>query len=350
MRAKGIPVSHHFDTATARRDPRLNLCDFYLFRGRPGHVAMILTVNPNAGVKAPDTFHEEGLYAFRFDLNGDAQADVTFTVRFGEPIHGADSGDMQSVEARRATGVDARAGAGSSVVAFGSTGSVITAEEGVRLFAGLAPELFAANRAGLQNFRRQLQKGEFAHDAFRDGTNYFGNRNVTAVALEVPVEMIAAAGTQVHAWTTVSLFGHAPETQVSRWGLPLMTNIFILDEEEKEQYNRTEPWQETPRFSCIVAQTVERVTRLAHTADEPAVYAEELTQRLFPTTLPYVLDSNATLDVDHFNGRALTDNVMDVMLSLMTNSPIDNGVRVDRSSTVDTFPYVGAPVPDPVRD
>ncbi|MYS20949.1 protein of unknown function [Streptomyces sp. DvalAA-14] len=343
-------MSHHFDTATARRDPRLNLCDFYLFRGRPGHVAMILTVNPNAGVKASDTFHEEGLYAFRFDLDGDAQADVTFSVRFGEPVHGADGEHTQSVEVRRATGADARAGGGGSVVASGSTGAVITAEEGVRLFAGLAPELFAANREGLQKFRSGLQGGEFAPDAFHDGTNFFGNRNVSAIALEVPVQMIATAGHEVHAWATISLFGHAPETQVSRWGLPLMTNIFILDEEEKEQYNRTEPSQDTARFSRIVSQSVERATTLARTAAEPAVYADEVTQRLFPTTMPYVLDSDAAFDREHFNGRALTDNVMDVMLSLMTNATIGNGVQVDTSRTVDTFPYVGAPVGDPVRD
>ena len=28
-------MSHHFDTPTAKEDPRLNVCDFYLFRGRP---------------------------------------------------------------------------------------------------------------------------------------------------------------------------------------------------------------------------------------------------------------------------------------------------------------------------
>lgn len=62
-------MSHHFDTPTARQDPRINLCDFYLFRGTPGTVAMALTVNPDAGSGGPDTFREEGLYAFRFDLS-----------------------------------------------------------------------------------------------------------------------------------------------------------------------------------------------------------------------------------------------------------------------------------------
>ena len=28
-------MSHHFDTPTAREDPRLNICDFYLFDGAP---------------------------------------------------------------------------------------------------------------------------------------------------------------------------------------------------------------------------------------------------------------------------------------------------------------------------
>jgi hypothetical protein len=66
-------ISHHFDTPSAREDPRINVCDFYLFRGRPGFTVMAMTVNPDAGRSAPDTFRDEGLYAFRFDLNGDAR-------------------------------------------------------------------------------------------------------------------------------------------------------------------------------------------------------------------------------------------------------------------------------------
>jgi hypothetical protein len=39
-------MSHHFDTPTAREDPRINVCDFYLFAGSPGHTVMAMTVNP----------------------------------------------------------------------------------------------------------------------------------------------------------------------------------------------------------------------------------------------------------------------------------------------------------------
>jgi hypothetical protein len=78
-------MSHHFDTPTAKEDPRINICDFYLFRGRPGTTLMALTVHPNAGVGAPDTFRDEGLYAFRFDTDRDLREDVAFKVQFDAP-------------------------------------------------------------------------------------------------------------------------------------------------------------------------------------------------------------------------------------------------------------------------
>ena len=105
-------MSHHFDTAIAREDPRLNICDFYLFRGQSGTTVMAMTVNPNAGTKAPDTFHEEGLYAFRFDVNDDAHEEVTFKIRFGEVGHaggeGTEGRHVQTLEVRRATGEGCR--------------------------------------------------------------------------------------------------------------------------------------------------------------------------------------------------------------------------------------------------
>jgi hypothetical protein len=81
-------MSHHFDTKLAKEDPSLNLCDFYLFEGPSGKTVMAMTVNPDVGLSAPDTLHPEGLYAFRFDLNGDAREEITFKFRFGEPRHG----------------------------------------------------------------------------------------------------------------------------------------------------------------------------------------------------------------------------------------------------------------------
>jgi Domain of unknown function (DUF4331) len=99
-------MSHHFDTPSAQKDPRINVCDFYLFRGKPQTAVMALTVNPDAGLSGPDTFHEEGLYAFRFDLNQDAREELSFKIRFG-PVAHADVDDHtheQSFEVLRCAG------------------------------------------------------------------------------------------------------------------------------------------------------------------------------------------------------------------------------------------------------
>jgi len=48
-------MSHHFDTPTAREDPRINVCDLYLFQGGADTTVMAMTVHPDAGASAPTT-------------------------------------------------------------------------------------------------------------------------------------------------------------------------------------------------------------------------------------------------------------------------------------------------------
>ena len=139
-------MSHHFDTKLAREDPSLNLCDFYLFDGPSGKTAMAMTVNPDVRLSAPDTLHPEGLYAFRFDLNGDAREEVTFKFRFGEPRHG-DASEHTHIQPfvggrRRVTMLFVVTPA--RVRVEGETGSVAT-NSGLRAYVGIAPDLFAAN-------------------------------------------------------------------------------------------------------------------------------------------------------------------------------------------------------------
>jgi hypothetical protein len=78
-------MSHHFDSKLARDNPSLSICDMYLFKGAPGCTAMIMTVNADVGLSASDTFPDEGLYAFRFDLNGDAREERRRSTRVERP-------------------------------------------------------------------------------------------------------------------------------------------------------------------------------------------------------------------------------------------------------------------------
>jgi Domain of unknown function (DUF4331) len=337
-------MSHHFDTPTVREDPRINLCDFYLFCGTPGTVAMALTVNPDAGAGGPDTFREEVFYAFRFDLNDDAREEVTFKIRLCEVTHATcdEHWHVQSFEVRRATGDFALRGADGEFLVGGRTGQIAMTESGIRAFAGLAPDLFAGDAAALGLFRNALYKEDkFASEAFQNRQNFFAGRNVTVIVLEVPSQLIGQG--QVRAWATVSLYGHAPEVQVSRWGLPLITNIFMPDMDMREDYNRSVPADDVLRFSSQIGKIVEKVTQLAGSSTNPAEYAKQFIARICPTTLPYVLDSEAAFEVAGFNGRGLADDVMDVMLTLITNTAIGDGVAPDKRRMRAEFPYFGEP-------
>ncbi|HTW45982.1 MAG TPA: DUF4331 family protein [Acidobacteriaceae bacterium] len=334
-------MSHHFDTPTAREDPRINLCDLYLFEGSPGHTVMAMTVNPDAGLSSPETFRDEGLYAFRFDLNGDAREELTFKVRFGAVEHsnGDEHRHIQHFEVRQAVGADARKGAEGAVLATGETGGGVR-DNGISVFAGLAPDLFAGDAAALRAFNTTLAKeNRFDAEVWKNRKNFFAKRNVTAIVIELPTQMIGRG--RIHAWATVSLYGHAPEVQVSRWGLPLITNVLIPDQDVREIYNRTGPAEDREKLGSVLSQFTARVSGLAGSTPNPAEYGQQVADRLCPIMLPYELGSQAAFDFAGFNGRALGDDVMDVMITLASNVALSDGVAPDRTRIRPDFPYFG---------
>ncbi len=337
-------MSHHFDTPTAREDPRINVCDFYLFQGRAGTTVMAMTVNPDAGVSAPATFREEAIYAFRFDLNGDHREDVTFKVRFGAVAHADGDGHIhvQTFEVRRATGTAALNGADGDVIIEGKTGEIVSAKAGLMAFAGLAPDLFAGDGAALGAFRNALFKdNKFSPEAFLNRTNFFEGRNISAIVVEIPSDMIGTG--LVHGWATCSLYGHAPEVQVSRWGLPLITNAFMPDMDMREDFNRAVPADDVSRFGAHIGGIAEKLSGLAGSAADPVAYGRRVAARLLPAILPYELGSKAAFDFVGFNGRGLTDDAMDVILTLATNTPLGDGVAPDPRRVRKDFPYFGEP-------
>ena len=338
-------MSHHFDTKLAKEDPSLNVCDLYLFQGAPGTTVMAMTVNPDLGLSAPDTLHVEGLYAFRFDLNHDAREDVVFKFRFGEPRHagGDEHVHIQKFQVRKAT-ADEIGGDKGELLIEGETGK-IHSKSGIRTYVGMAPDMFAGDAFALHGFLNAFYKEQrYDGDVFQHRQNFFANRNVTAIVLEVPTELIGK-GT-VHAWATASLYGHAPEMQVSRWGLPLITHLFLNDpnhQEVKENFNRSIPSEDVASFSGYIADFTQKMATYAASVMNPDEYGKQVVARLCPTMLPYELGTPAAFDLAGFNGRSLSDDVMDVMLTLGSNKPLQDGAVPDRSRVRTEFPYFGEP-------
>lgn len=329
-------MSHHFDTPTSMEDPRLNLCDLYLFSGRPGFATMAMTVNPAADLGAGGLFRDEGVYTFRFDTDGDGVEGVSFKVRFEEPVLDEHGDHQQAFTVRRAEGAAARSGIDGDLLAGGRTSQVIE-DDRVRVFAGQARDAFAGNAAGNEAFLGALAQGRYEPEASDTGEDFFAARQVAVIVLEVPDTLIGAG--LVHAWATISLHGHAPERQVSRWGLPLLTHLHLAVEEQRETYNRTPSDGDDAATVAQVRAAIEHATTLAGTAADPAAYADQVLARFGDLTLPYELGTPAAFTFAGFNGRALRDNVMDVMLSLTTNSALANGFAPDPDRISGDFPH-----------
>src|SRR5258708_13212892 len=188
---------------------------------------MAMTVNLDVVLSAPDPLHSEGLYAFRLDLTGDAREDVVFKFRFNEPRHvnGDEHVHVQKFQVRRATG-EAIGGDKGELLIEGDTGKVHS-KSGIRAFVGIAPDLFAADAVAMRNLQNAFyNEHRYDGDAFlRHRQNFFDNRNIPAIVLEVPNHLIGKG--RVHAWPPVSLYGLPPEMQVSRCVLPMNTHPFL---------------------------------------------------------------------------------------------------------------------------
>jgi hypothetical protein len=338
-------MSHHFDTKKAQEDPALNICDMYVFPGSTqGNVVMAMTMNADAGISAPDTLPSVGLYVFRFDTENDARENVVFKFRFGEAKHanGDEHVHVQSYRVLRAQGAQIPGDAG-EVLLEGKTGTIENpSASGVSAFAGVAPDLWAADAVAFFHLLTTFfSEDRFNPDVFLNRQNFFQNRNVMALILEVPSDLIGRGN--VHVWSTASLYGHAPETQISRWGLPLFTHLFLSDPVANlaARYHASSPDRDRQQFEEAVAQFTARMSSRAGTADSPDVYGKKIAARLCPVMLPYEIGTQAAFTVDHFNGRPLNVDAYDVMLTLAANRPINDGVSPNHSRILPQFPYYG---------
>jgi hypothetical protein len=109
-------MSHHYsgpDVSFPHGDARLDLTDLYAFP-KPdgsGRSILIMNVHPSTGFNPTgptrqDPFAPDALYEIKIDTNGDAVADITYSVRFSPVAGGAQTATLRRVEGAQAAGTD----------------------------------------------------------------------------------------------------------------------------------------------------------------------------------------------------------------------------------------------------
>jgi hypothetical protein len=337
-------MSHHLDSPLARKDPRLDISDVYVFKGTSGTV-FVMNTNPLSGKGG---FHHEAMYEFNIDTSHDAVADIVFRVTFSEL-----QSDKQTVTVRKLTGSDTtdRMAEG-TLIAEGVTNENIVADSAVQIFAGQAGEPFYIEGNVITAAKKAVAEGSALNLSDFDSkaaANIFAKTNVCTIVLEVPNDIL---GDSINFWGTVALATDAGGWgQVQRAATPLMNTLYDfsdihIDANTHADYNATNPADDMKNYGAFVIDKTTAVIAAMGTASDPAAYAKDLTAQLFPDVLHYNVGSPAIFTVAERNGRNLTDNVPEVMFALVFNTDVSMGLDAAAASGKirEDFPYLSLPV------
>jgi hypothetical protein len=169
--------------------------------------------------------------------------------------------------------------------------------------------------------------GNFNHMQFT-GDDFFADKNVCSIVLELPNS--ALGPNEVGIWArTVDKTGES-WIQADRGGRP-MRAVFLVGE-EREAYLGGEP-ENDDRFIDVFAHQLE------HTGGYTPEDAAAVARKLLPDILYF--DPREPARFPH-NGRTLTDDVVDLFLSTLTNREVMDRVG-PHNDQLDHFPYLGPP-------
>jgi hypothetical protein len=286
-------ASSHREAPAIAGTPRVDGTDFYMFRsyeaGRSAYVTLIANYIPlQDPYGGPNYFSldTDALYRINIDTTGDANPDLTFTFRFSNtykdlavdangkkvpvplinigPITSAGTNlnvsqsytvavtkDGQTTNAENATlggttfykpadniGMKSIAEYEPYAANFMYAIAVPGCATRGRVFVGQRKEGFVANLGEIFDLVNLNPVGPR-----NANPNVLGGKNVTSIALELPIVCVAHSGQPViGAWTTaLTMRGKDHEhTQVSRLGMPLVNEV-VIGLPDKDRFNGSEP-------------------------------------------------------------------------------------------------------------
>lgn len=434
-------ASSHREAPLITGTPKVDATDFYMFRsyetGRAGYVTFLANYQPlQDAYGGPNYFamDHNAMYAIHVDTDGDAREDLSFYFRFyndyknrAVPVNGMNIpvplsnigafGDTYAQETNRNL-------VESYVVTQVKDGKVTVSQNlsagGVGLFRKPADYYGTKSLPNYASYaERHINKigmdgcagqGRVFAGQRRDGfsvnlgeifdlintnpvgppngeSNVLANKNVTTLALELPISCLTeGANAVIGAWTSAYLPNSTGSLkQVSRLGAPLVNEV-VIGLPDKDKFNASEPKNDAqfakyvtnPSLPILVQAlfpTVKAPTKYPRAdlvaafltgvagLNKPASVTPSEMLRLNTQIAPKPAASQQTLGVlaaDNAgfpNGRRPGDDVVDIELRVAMGAllpladapsgqlPYTDGASLKATDFRATFPYLNTPLP-----
>ncbi len=318
---------------------RFDINDVYIFQSptNTNNTVIAVTISPFTGVLTPATFDVENTLDIKVDTTGDAKEDFTFRVTFGEP----DEAGVQEVLVR-----EQKRG---RLVARGNTGQNLAVRGGGLFRADNFDDPFAFDAGAFSMFLNNPTTFTFPRPVGM-AKNFFANSNLLGVVLEIPSEKLNDRDTNVAVFARVIRDGK----QMDRMGFPAINTGLIPPVPRGSNFPNAGPELRT-LFNTATRPRKDReqfgpslVGVLQNFFGRTQADAQGIANFLLPDLLPFDTSNPAGFP----NGRRLRDDVIDVVLNLVTNGAVttdnvgdDNGTRITDGNmgTTAAFPYFGLP-------
>jgi hypothetical protein len=300
-------MSHHASGPNfgfPRGDARLDMTDLFVFTkpGDPSKSIIVLNVHPSFALASPEPttsepFKPGALYEFKIDTNGDAVADICYSVQFASSENGKQTATVRRTQGARAVGVcdDGEVMIENAPVSVEREALVTNAGD-YRFFFGWRSDSFFFD-----------VNGNFNHMQFT-GDDFFKDKNVCSIVIELPNSALGTSAVGIWARTVDKTADGW--VQADRGGRPLQA-VFLVGE-QREAYLSGEPANDD-RFIGVFAHELE------HTGGYSPEDAASVARKLLPDILSY--DFRRPVSFPH-NGRTLADDVVDVFFSMITNGKV----------------------------
>lgn len=176
-------AADHQEAPGATAQLAADIGDYYAWHDG-NELNLVLTFGTFAAPELPANFNRDILYAFHFDTSMpvDGVSDVNIYARFSQDVDG--NWGLQ------VSGPD-------GAILEGAVETVLSNSQ-MTAWAGLADDPFFFDQTG---FRTTVSTGTLSFDPTRDDV---AGLNVTAVAIQLPVDSIMSGGTTLQTWTTTS--------------------------------------------------------------------------------------------------------------------------------------------------